>query len=621
VAQTDPVCPGQIRRLDIRAHAALLVELQAGSPDELADRRTDASTGLRGLPLAVAADLTTDPNERASLWRTRKGLYSAVAGARPSGTSALLEDVAVPVPRLGELSHGLTDLLDLHAYQGSVIFGHARDGNLHFLLNEDFGDPVLMRRYEQFTIDLVDLVLGLGGTLKAEHGTGRAMAPFVERQYGPALTRMMRELRRLVDPRGTLNPGSVLTDDDHAWLRDLKTSPTVEKEVDRCVECGFCEPVCPSRSLTTTPRQRIVLRREMVAARARGDVALATELEADYAYDGVQTCAADGMCATACPVLIDTGDLTRRLRAADTSRTSDRLWAAAADRWAVATRAGSAALTLADRLPGGLPRRVSQLGRGVAGSDAVPLYDPLLPRGGRRRPVLDAPAPEAVLFASCVHTMFGGGATEALVRLVERAGVGLRTPEGLDGLCCGTPWKSKGHLDGYARMGARVRAALDTATEGGRLPVVVDASSCAEGLARSAAGARYQVLDALSFVSSQLAGRLTVRTPVERVVVHPTCSTTELGTTDALLTLARMVSPNVVVPVSWGCCAFAGDRGLLHPELTASATAPEAGEVESLPAGPATAYVSSNRTCELGMSRATGRPYRHVFEVLEEATR
>ncbi|GGL98955.1 oxidoreductase [Nakamurella endophytica] len=627
VARLDPACPQQIRRLDTDVlaaggYAALLVELQASGPDELADRQDAARRDLSGLRLAAATELTSDAAERASLWHTRKGLYSAVAGARPSGTSALLEDVAVPVDRLGALSRGLTELFDGHGYDSSVIFGHARDGNLHFLLNERFDEPASMARYEAFTTEMVDLVLGLGGTLKAEHGTGRIMAPFVERQYGAELAEAMRQVKHLVDPQGLLNPGSVLTDDPRGYLQDLKTTPTVEPEVDRCVECGFCEPVCPSRALTTTPRQRIVLRREMAAARERGDTDLVAELERDYDYDGVQTCAVDGMCQTACPVLINTGDLVRRLRADAATPTSRRLWKAAAGHWSAVSRAGSLGLTAADKLPPAVPVTITKVGRRFAGHDTVPLYDPGLPPGGRRRRELDEAAAQAVLFDACVGSMFGGGVGDALRTLCERAGVALRTPERPNGLCCGTPWKSKGQLDGQHRMSALVRNALRTATDDGRLPVVVDASSCAQGLGQLVTGAGYRVVDALDFVADEVAPRLTVTRRVPAVVVHPTCSTTELGSTAALVRLAQLVSDDVTVPVDWGCCAFAGDRGMLHPELTASATGPEAAEVARLAArGVRTEYVSANRTCEIGMERATGQPYRHVLEVLEEATR
>jgi D-lactate dehydrogenase len=624
VARLDPACPGAISRLDAGAlrrggYAALLVELQAADADSLTDLRHRATGGLVGLPLVSAVELTADKAERAALWHLRKGLYSAVAAARPSGTSALLEDVAVPVDRLGELSRGLTELFGDHDYKDTVIFGHARDGNLHFMLTERFDSPTSMARYEAFTQDMVDLVLGLSGTLKAEHGTGRIMAAYVERQYGAALTGIMREIKALIDPQDLLNPGVLLSDDPRAYLRNLKPTPTVEPEVDRCVECGFCEPVCPSRSLTLTPRQRIVLRREMVSARDRGDLELLRELEADYDYDGVQTCAVDGMCATACPVLINTGDLIRRLRASDASTATNRGWKVAAGHWATVSRGGAVALTVADRLPAAVPVAATKLGRALAGAENVPLYGDDLPRGGRRRSEIAAAAPDAVLFPACVGSMFGGGVTAALTRLCQRAGVTLRTPEGLNGLCCGTPWKSKGHLDGHARMAASVRAALNDATDGGRLPVVVDASSCADGL--GVLTPEFTVVDALDFVAQHVAPRLTVTHPVPAVVVHPTCSTTELGSTASLVALSRLVSDDVTVPIDWGCCAFAGDRGLLHPELTASATAPEAAEVARLAARDVlTEYVSANRTCEIGMHRATGQAYRHVLEVVDEAT-
>ncbi len=627
VARADPNCPAQVSRLPEEAVrpgglAALLVELQAESTEELDQLQEYASQGLSGLPLASAAALTTVASERASLWHMRKGLYSAVAGARPSGTSALLEDVAVHTGSLGPLSVGLTRLFDAHGYQGSVIFGHARDGNLHFLLKERFDDRASMRRYEHFTTDMVDLVLGLGGTLKAEHGTGRIMAPFVERQYGAELTDVMRTVKRLVDPTSSLNPDVVLTHDPGVWLRGLKSALPVEPEVDRCVECGFCEPVCPSRSLTLTPRQRIVLRREMADAAARGDGALVAELAADYDYDGVQTCAADGMCATACPVHINTGDLVRRLRTSSASSLASRTWAVAAGHWDLASRAGSVGLSVADALPSALPVGLTRAMRAIAGAEQVPLYDSGLPSGGARRPVVSSVAPSAVFFAACVGTMFGGDATQAFLDLCSRAGVSVRTPEGLDGLCCGTPWKSKGYQQGYARMRDLVVTALLSASDGCRLPVVVDASSCAEGLEVLLLGKGLTVVDAVDFVATSVAPSLRVSRKVPAVVVHPTCSTSALGSTQSLVALARLVSDDVTVPVAWGCCAFAGDRGMLHPELTAAATAPEAAEVAAVtaraPSG--TAYVSSNRTCEIGMGRATGQTYRHILEVVRDAT-
>lgn len=628
VSSRDPGCPAVIRDLEVDRHAALLVEFEAASAEMLAASQRTVEPALQALGRGTPFRLTTDAADRATLWRIRKGLFSAVASARPSGTNALLEDVVVPVARLGETCGALSELFDRHHYEESVIFGHARDGNVHFLLKERFDDAAHMTRYEAFTDDMVDLVLGNGGSLKAEHGTGRIMASFVRRQYGDELYDVMWTLKRLVDPHAILNPGSVLSDDPRSYLRDLKATAPVEEEVDRCVECGYCEPVCPSAGLTTTPRQRIVLRREMEGARQRGDLDLLAELERDYDYEAIQTCAVDGMCQTACPVHINTGDLVRRLRARDGGPVAGKAWKTAAGHWGTVVRAAGAALTAADALPAAVPTAVSKAGRRLLGAEHVPLYDHRLPHGGTPRPALRDDGAEAVFFASCLGTMFGAeedgdaaGASEAFVSLARRAGIALRTPDALPGLCCGTPWKSKGHRDGYGVMVAKVLPALAEASEGGRLPVVVDASSCAQGLvtmARSEPSADLRVVDAIDFVATRMLPRLTVTAPLPSLALHPTCSSTEMGTAAAMGVIGRAIASEAFVPRAWGCCAFAGDRGLLHPELTASATAPEA---EELSARTFAAYASSNRTCEIGMTRATGKPYVHILELLEAATR
>ncbi|MGC5322121.1 FAD-binding and (Fe-S)-binding domain-containing protein [Micromonospora arida] len=315
VSQRDLGASPALRGLTVTGHAALLVEFAEDSAEQLAATLADARPVLDRLRAVTGTELTRDPRERANLWRLRKGLYTAVAGARPPGTTALLEDVAVPMPRLTGTCDGLIRLFDRHGYPDAVIFGHARDGNLHFMLTQSFDTPAEIDRYARFTDDMVDLVLAEGGTLKAEHGTGRAMAPFVRRQYGDELYDVMRELKRLCDPSGLLNPGVLLNDDPTVHLRQLKAVPTVDPELDACVECGYCEPVCPTADVTTTPRQRIVLQRQIALATAAGDEERRRELTADYEYAAVDSCAADSLCVTACPVGIDTGAAMKRLRA------------------------------------------------------------------------------------------------------------------------------------------------------------------------------------------------------------------------------------------------------------------------------------------------------------------
>lgn len=639
VARTLADAPESITGLDVERHAALLVEVHASTEAELSAGSARLDGVVASLPLAAPFGLTQEPAERAALWQVRKGLYPAVAGARPDGTTALLEDIAVPVERLLATCEALESLFARHGYESAVIFGHAKDGNVHFLLTERFDTAEGVARYAAVTEEIVELVLAQGGTLKAEHGTGRIMAPFVERQYGTELTAIMRELKRLCDPAGVLNPGVILTDDPEAHLRNLKTAPTVEAEVDRCVECGYCEPTCPSRGLTLTPRQRIVVRRELAAAEELGDTALIAALRADEPYESVQTCAVDGMCGLACPVSIDTGDLIRRLRSE--GRAPGRaVWNAASSSWDRTTRIASTVLTAADALPTGFVRGASSAARALLGAEVVPRYESGLPRGGARRsrllsasPALsggsDPLGPVAILLPACIGTMFGpeddgGGATAALLALCERAGLTVLVPRGIDGLCCGTPWKSKGHLAGHASMRDRVSEALawlGPAAVG--LPVISDAASCTEGFGNLLGHRAGGVIDSVTFAAETLLPRLAVLRRAGRVAVHPTCSTQALGATESLVEIARAVAEEAVVPEAWGCCAFAGDRGLLHPELTEAATAREADDLTRLAAdgGAFDHAVSANRTCELGMTRATGLPYRHVLELLERATR
>ena len=635
VAQALPNPLDVLAGLDVRQHTALLVEAQGHDADELAGTVADLDAvvaGLSGLSSLGPAAFSADPVTRARVWQVRKGLYTAVAGARRPGSTALLEDIVVPLPALTDTVGSLAELCASYGYRDSVIFGHAKDGNLHFMIDPDLRDPKQVEALAGFTEELVDLVLGADGSLKAEHGTGRAMAPFVERQYGAELYDVMRELKRLLDPDGVLNPGVIIATSADAHLTDLKRPELVDPQVDRCVECGYCEPTCPSKDVTTTPRQRIALLRD-VAAGVPG-------IEPDYSYSAVQTCAADSLCVLACPVSIDTGVFMKHKRQDAQPAAAQRIGVGLAQHWKPTLSALRVGLTVADKVPGGVLGAVTDAVRKVLPTDLVPRAGDDLPGPGRSRSKLPAGAgpAEVVFFASCMGELFepaGGaaapGPARAFLQLCERAGIGVRLPDDLPELCCGTVWRSKGLVDGTAAMAVRTATSLLRASDDGRLPVVCEASSCTHGLhslrhdldvagESELAGrvAALTVLDSSAFVDERVLPALDVPRRLGRVVLHPTCSDRHAGDVEHLRHLAAACADEVVIPFDAGCCGFAGDRGLLHPELTASATAREAAEVR---AGSYDAYLSSNRTCELGMSRATGHSYRHAIELLEELTR
>ena len=626
VAQREHMADSVLGGITFDRHAALLLEYQDSNSEGLSAQVAQAMNVLKDLPIP-ATTLSTDSAIRNELWYARKGLYAAVAGNRPSGTTAILEDIAVPMSGLHETTMQLAQLLEKHRYRESVIFGHAKDGNIHFLLNEEFDKPECIQRYQDFTEDMVSLVLGQRGSLKAEHGTGRIMAPYVRRQCGDELYEVMVLIKKLCDPTNLLNPGVMINENELVHIEDLKINPTVDPEVDRCVECGYCEPVCPSKNLTITPRQRIVIRRAMEDARASGDTKTLKDLTKRYEYDGIQTCAVDSMCSVACPVDIDTGALVKRLRAEEQSATAQALGVLSVNKWGPATSILGRVMNLTSAMPSALVVGANSLARKIAGNDNVPLWNKNLPRGGSvRKGVVNSNA-EVIYFPSCVNSMFGAsdghvGVENAFLALCHRAGIEVAVPESISNLCCGTPWKSKGLSQGYETMIGKTSAALLESAAKTGVPVVCDATSCTDGLTELVSHdpklSHIQVEDVLAFVADKILPKLQIARKIESIALHPTCSGVQLGLNKKMELIGQAVAHSVYIPENWACCGYAGDRGLLHPELTQSATQAEAQEITSQEFS---AHASSNRPCEIGMSQATGETYIHLLEVLEEVTR
>lgn len=643
IGQNIAGTPDDIRGFEPDGHTALLLEYQGDTQEEV-----DA-LALRGEEILTAANLyaparfTADATERATAWKFRKSMYPVLAQARPTGTMALIEDISVPVDSLTDTVVAMQELLARHNYKDAPVLGHAKDGNLHFLMLDEFGTDADLARYSAFTDELVDTVLRFEGNLKAEHGTGRVMAPYVRRQYGDELYDVARELKFAVDPGNWMNPNVIITDDEKLHVKNLKKPPAVDKKINSCVECGFCEPVCPSRHLTLTPRQRIAVQRARAKADRAGDTELVAQLDSGFDYPGVDTCAADSMCATACPVGIDTGKFIKSVRATKVGAAKQSAWTVAAKRWDIATTAASTALTVAKAAPAPVVTAATGIGRVVIDPESIPLYTKDLPRGGASRARLGTFVGHAdgklagIYLPACVNTMFGParggtGVTEAFVSLLDAARLRLFVPSGISGLCCATPWSSKGLTSGASIMSAKVADAITESLEAhpelAGLPIVSDASSCTEGFAeilsaqsRSAgslsAGRRdVRVIDAVEFAANEIIDRVEFDHPVDSLTLHPTCSSLQLGLNPALEKLANAAAKEVHIPTGWHCCGFAGDRGMLHPELTGTSAREEAEDVAAIDAS---AHASCNRTCEIGMTRATGKPYRHILELLAAA--
>lgn len=619
--------------------AALLVEFRA--PDAAAREayRQAAAAVLANLTLvAPVASVTNrfveDPATIRTYWHAREAFMTAVGKARPAGSTLITEDFAVPPARLAEACEALAELQRRHGFDAAVA-GHAAHGNLHFLLAFDAARPEEVERYADFMDEFCTMVVRrFDGSLKAEHATGRNMTPFLEAEWGARATRLMWQVKQTLDPAGVLAPGVVLNRDPEAHLQGLKTIPTIEAVADPCIECGFCEPVCPSRDLTTTPRQRIVLRREMLR-QPNGSAALESLLES-YGYDAVDTCAGDSTCKTACPVGIDTGAMMKAFRHQRHSEREERNAARVAERFSLVESSVRTALGIADHVGDRVLGRVTSAARKVVSPDLVPEWISAVPSPARTQlPGTDRGTAVAVYYVACVNRIFAGpdgvaGPTlpEAIVEVSRRAGRPVWIPSDMAGSCCATIWHSKGYDDGNTVMANRIVERAWEWTDAGRLPLLVDASSCTLGIGQevtpylTAENARRHraltVVDSVVWAATELLPHLDVTDPIDSAVLHPTCSMRHLKDVDQLRAVAEFIARDVGVPVYAECCGFAGDRGLLHKELTEAATAHEAAEVSS---GTFDAYLSANRTCELGMEHATGRPYQSVLLALERATR
>jgi D-lactate dehydrogenase len=615
--QDKPGMPPLLRDLPADA-AGLLVEFQAERETDRPLLREAAAAVSKNLRLLAAPLFTDDPGEQAKLWQIRAGMFPSVGAVRARGTTVIIEDVAFPLERLADAAVDLTRLFRKHGYDEAIVFGHAKDGNLHFVITQGFADQTAIDRYARFIDDLVELVVRRhDGALKAEHGTGRNMAPFVETEWGPEALAIMRELKALCDPSGLLNPGVIIPEGPRAHLDHLKSLPATADEIDRCIECGFCEPKCPSRDLTTTPRQRIAVQREQ----ARTGQALE-----HHDYMVMDTCAACGMCATACPVGIDTGSLVKRLRHETHSEAQEARAARFATRIAPTERLvrfGLRAGRLAQSLIGASAMRALSKPFGAA-------WAADMPRAAPSRPHTSPEGAHAIYFPSCISRTMGPVAgsrplPEMLLEIAARAGVKLHIPEDVEGTCCGVPWSSKGYTEGHAIAANAAVKRMFSWSDGGRLAVVVDTSPCTYGLLHCEQvlseenrerHARLRILDVLEFAHDELLPRLRVTRKSASVVLHPVCSAVKMGLPGKLEGIARACSERVLVPPDAGCCGFAGDRGFIVPELTASATRREAEQVNNGHDG----WYSSSRTCEIGMSRATGKPFVSFWEALDRAS-
>ena len=627
-----PGVPSFLKTLSHTA-SAILCEFQENTEAGLLAKYNNAKATFTQLPLIFEPNFTQNLQEQALLWKIRKGMYPSVAGMRAKGTSALMEDFTFPVERLGEAVIDVQLLFNKYKYENGIIFGHAKDGNLHFVISQSYATQIDIDHYEKFNDDLFDLVLNkYDGALKAEHSSGRAVSAYIEREWGTDAYQIMKKLKALIDPTHLLNPGIVITEDQFTHVHNLKVMPIVEEEVDKCIECGFCESICPSRDLTLTPRRRIGVRRAIKRLDTAGDTTTRDALLKDYAFDGIETCAVDGLCATNCPVDINTGDLIKRLRRENHSTFQNKMALKVAKNFGLVESTTRFALKtgfMLNRFFGdNFMHNLTNMGKKLAPS--MPLWSNYIGKPPRHVKPLScnvSTQPDTIVyFSSCISRMMGGNIINTFLAVCKKANISVILPQDIKGTCCGQVFSSKGFSDAYRFTANQTIEKLWQSAEQGKIAVVMDVTSCTQTLKTcrnyltSENKDRFDkmtFLDAIDFAADRLLPRLTISKPKEKIVFHPVCSVYKMGSLSKLQQVGNACAKQAEIPTFAGCCGMAGDRGFYYPALTKAATTIESNEVKQ---NNYDGYYSTSKTCEMALSEAVGKNYESILTLLDEVS-
>ena len=607
---------------------ALLVETRALSKDDLSHQIESITKELESSGLENSIHFTSIPKEYEALWKIRKGLFPSIGAIRKTGTTVIIEDVAFPLERLAEATLDLQKSLHKWGYSNAVIFGHALEGNIHFVFTQDFGSTEEVERYSQFMAEITDLVVSkYDGSLKAEHGTGRNMAPFIELEWGTEAFGLMKKLKFIFDPNDLLNPGVILNNDPKAHLKNLKPLPAAHESIDKCVECGFCEPSCVSADLTLTPRQRIAVYRQITHLTATGnDPKQLAYLNKGFEYSGKATCATDGLCASSCPVDIDTGQLIKHLRSQTAASSQKAHWIS--KRIGGTSKAIKILLNTANLFHMILGSRIMQgisTSLHILSGKQIPKWNKNLPKGAHGIDLKNSQPQnlprKVVYFSSCINRTMGISKgqpdkrqlSDVLIQLLNKGGFEVIYPGNMTQLCCGMAFSSKGYSIVADQKAKELEQALIEASEGGKVPILCDMSPCLATM--KVTMKNLKLYEPTEFILDQLLPYLTIKPIEETITVFPVCSAKKMGLEDKLIELAEKCASKVIVTES-NCCGFAGDLGFTTPELNAHGLK---GLKEQLPEDVKRGF-STSRTCEIGLSEHTGIDYQSIVYLVDQVS-
>lgn len=606
--------------------SAILFQTESYSKETVDENLAFIKEQLKDIPTAIPSLYSQDPKEYDSWWAIRKGILPIVGGQRRKGTTVITEDVCFQIEDFTKGIEMLTELFHKYDFvDGGVIFGHALSGNVHFNITPDFSDPKDTKNFGDLVKEMSERVSGFGGSLKAEHGTGRMVAPFVEMEWGKKAYEINRRIKAIFDPERILNPDVMITDDPDVYKKNLKAQCVIDDAFTICMECGFCEKHCPSRNLTLTPRQRIALLRETKRLENEGNFTLASELRKGYEYFGVDTCAACSMCKGLCPLSIDTAQIALSMRRIDPP--APELAKKIYDNFSTTLQMCRAGVSL-EGIAGSIitQKAISKITEGLHGVTGVTPYVPKTTPKANRYKLKNRIKPtnfeKVVYFSTCANRAFkpnqGYDDDRSLQQVVEslcnKAHIDIIYPKHIENLCCGLSFEN--YDDVHERAVKDLHDALMKASQNGKYPIVIDHSACFNHAFKHMPD--LEINDISEFLCKYVVPHLDIEKCDERVIVHKQCKIKSLNKSQYIEDLARLCTDHVFNIKSFACDGFAGQKGFFTPELNKSATKDLAGEIAEYGA---TLGVSSSSTCEIGLGENGGIPFVGVAFLLDRCSK
>lgn len=617
-------------------NCCILIQLESDDKALLDSHLDSIKSQLESVPTLFGIHFSFDAATQAQWWKVRKGLLPISASTKRPGSTVITEDICFEIPYFAKGIEGIERLFKEYAFEG-IIFGHALSGNVHFIITPLLNDPKERENFAAFMDKMVELVLKLKGSTKAEHGTGRMMAPFVEQEWGQKAYALNQRIKYIFDSKNIFNPDVIICKDKEIHIKNLKPAHSIDEYIESCMECGFCEKVCPSKNITLTPRQRIAVYREIkrlesLTHKSPQEQEELVALRRDYAYFGVATCATCSMCSTLCPLEIDTAKIAVQTKNANASKIATAIARSIARNMDKATKIAKIGVSAANMgawvLGTNVLKNLTASLNKLLHTPIVPKYMPTKNTYTLQSTHTQSHTKSVIYLTSCLNRVFAPPRQAADTRplqavfenLCAKAGIGVIYPKNIDKMCCGKAFKDFTTKDPSLNPLLHTLQELIEVSDNGNIPIVCDHSACSgeliDQLKHLQGFEMLKVYDMSVYVYDEILPYLHITPISESVGVYAVCSCKKHAWADRIYDIAaRCTHGEIITHAQTYCCGFAGNKGFSTPELNVSAL--QGLQEHFAKTAPKRMYATSS-TCEIGLSDCTNHAWQHIVYLLDE---